>query len=50
MNVKADVMSEELYEAKVKMESSRHAIKTKEHSLNLLSSEKDDALVRLRKV
>ena len=50
MNIKSDVMREELHEAKIKLESSRHAIKTKEHSLNLLSSEKDDALERLRKV
>jgi len=50
MNIKSDVMREELNDAKTKMESSRHAIKTKEHSLNLLSSEKEDALERLRKV
>ena len=50
MNIKADVMREELNDARTKMESARHAIKTKEHSLNLLSSEKEDALERLRKV
>ena len=37
MNIKADVMREELNDARTKMESARHAIKTKEHSLNLLS-------------
>ena len=50
MNIKAEVMREELNGARTKMESARHAIKTKEHSLNLLSSEKEDALERLRKI
>ena len=50
MTIKAEVMREELHLAQTKMHSSREAIKTKEHSLNLLSAEKNDALERLRKV
>lgn len=50
MNIKADVMREELNESQIKQDSSKQAIKTKEHSLNLLSAEKEDALERLRRV
>ena len=50
LNIKSDVMREELQQAFNKQESARQAIKTKEHSLNLLSAEKEDALERLRKV
>ena len=50
MNIKQQVMFEEYNDARTKMESSRQAIKTKEHSLNMLSSEKEDALERLRKI
>ena len=50
MNIKADVMREELHEAQIKQSSSKQAIKTKETSLNMLSGEKEDALERLRKI
>lgn len=50
LNIKEEVMREELNESLMKMNSSKNAIKTKEHSLNLLSAEKEDALERLRKV
>lgn len=50
MNIKAEVMHEELNEAQMKHNSAKQGMKTKEHSLNLLSSEKEDALLRLRKV
>lgn len=50
LNIKAEVMREELHESQMKHHSAKEAIKTKEHSLNLLSAEKEDALERLRKV
>ena len=50
LNIKEEVMREELSNAIVKQNSSRQAWKTKEHSLNLLSAEKEDALERLRKI
>jgi len=50
LNIKAEVMREELHESQIKQNSAKEAIKTKEHSLNLLSAEKEDALERLRKV
>ena len=50
LNIKAEVMRDELNEAHVKHESAKSGIKAKEQSLNILSGEKDDALERLRKV
>ena len=50
LNIKSEVMREELNEAQVKQHSAKQGMKTKEHSMNLLSGEKDDALERLRKV
>ena len=50
LNIKEEVMRDELSQALMKQESARQAVKTKEHSMNLLSAEKEDALERLRKV
>ena len=50
LDIKFQVMSEELNDAKNRHYSAKQAMKTKEQSLNLLSTEKDDALERLRKV
>ena len=50
LNIKADVMRDELNEAQTKHNSAKQGMKAKEHSLNILSNEKDDALERLRKV
>ena len=50
LNIKSEVMREELNEAQVKHESAKQGMKAKEQSLNILSGEKDDALERLRKV
>ena len=40
LNIKAEVMMEELNDTNVKRGSAQAAIKTKEHSLNQLSDEK----------
>ena len=50
LNIKSEVMREELNEANVKHNTAKQGMKAKEHSLNILSGEKDDALERLRKV
>lgn len=50
LHIKEEVMREELNEASMKQTSAKNAIKTKEHSLNLLSTEKGDALERMQRV
>ena len=50
LDIKAGVMTEEANEAKKKLADVKNKVKTKQNSLNLLSTEKEDALERLRKV
>ena len=50
LDIKASVMVEEANEAKRKLAEVKGKVKTKQNSLNLLSTEKEDALERLRKV
>ena len=50
LNIKASVMNEEANEANRKLLDTKAKVKTKQNSLNLLSTEKEDALERLRKV
>ena len=50
LQIKADVMNEEAKEARNKFKEVKDKIKTKTNSMNLLSVEKEDALIRLRKV
>ena len=50
LDIKSDVMNEEIHEAQRKVSDFEQQEKAKQGSLNMLTSEKEDALERLKKI